>query len=103
MLSTADEYKRALESPRVVIRFTADWCGPCKRFAPTYDKLASKFLSVSFHTIDIDNKSLKRAVTENKVRAVPYFAFYRNGTLVDHCMGAHADVVEEKLATLSRV
>ena len=38
-----------------VIRFTATWCGPCKMYAPTFERVASETPGVQFKTIDVDS------------------------------------------------
>lgn len=38
-----------------VIRFTATWCGPCKMYAPIFEKVASETPGVQFKTIDVDS------------------------------------------------
>jgi thioredoxin-like negative regulator of GroEL len=52
-----------------VIRFTASWCGPCKMFAPTFDKVASQTPGVYFETVDVD--STNNLVLEYGIRNVP--------------------------------
>ena len=36
-----------------VVRFTAEWCGPCKAFAPLFDSIADKS-DEQFVVVDID-------------------------------------------------
>jgi thioredoxin 1 len=52
-----------------VIRYTAAWCGPCKMFAPTFNKVASETPGVQFETVDVD--SGHQSIMENGIRNVP--------------------------------
>jgi thiol-disulfide isomerase/thioredoxin len=66
----------------LIIKFGADWCGPCKKIAPAY----KIFINVSaenilFADIDVDeNLDLYMALKKHKmVQGIPVFlAFYGN-------------------------
>jgi thiol-disulfide isomerase/thioredoxin len=39
----------------IIIRFTADWCGPCKKIDPIIQEfLKTKHNNINFYTIDVD-------------------------------------------------
>src|SRR5687768_11019737 len=62
---------------RVVLDFTANWCGPCKKLAPLVAQLASIARNVVFCKVDVDqNEELqdRYSITE-----IPAFVFLRNG------------------------
>lgn len=52
-----------------VIRFTASWCGPCKMYAPIFEKVASETSGIKFETIDVDSGDQR--VIEYGVRNIP--------------------------------
>lgn len=52
-----------------VIRYTASWCGPCKLYAPAFNKVASETPGVQFETVDVD--SGHQSIMENGIRNVP--------------------------------
>jgi thiol-disulfide isomerase/thioredoxin len=44
---------------KVVIDFSASWCGPCKMMEPIIHAMANDFTDVEFIKIDVDELSVK--------------------------------------------
>jgi thiol-disulfide isomerase/thioredoxin len=62
-----------------IIRYTATWCGPCKMYAPTFEKVASNS-PLHFETIDVD--SGHPSIMEYGIRNVPTTVVVEaNGTI----------------------
>jgi len=56
-----------------VIKFYADWCGPCKTYAPVFDKVV-KELNVEYENINVD-KDTTGLAAKYKVRSIPLTVF----------------------------
>ena len=55
-----------------VIKFYADWCGPCRSYAPTFDKVSEKYSDqVEFFNINVDKDTDGLAAKYN-VRSIPH-------------------------------
>lgn len=68
----------------------ADWCGPCKMIAPTFESLANKFAKpnrIAFAKVDVDNQ--RDVAQQYGVRAMPTFVILRNGSVIDTIQGAN--------------
>jgi thioredoxin 1 len=68
----------------------ADWCGPCKMIAPTFESLANKFAKpnrIAFAKVDVDNQ--RDVAQQYGVRAMPTFVILRNGSVLDTIQGAN--------------
>jgi len=76
-----------------VIRYTASWCGPCKVFAPTFDKVAAETPGVQFETVDVD--SGHQSIMENGIRNVPTTVVIEaNGTIRKQSGNMSADALK---------
>jgi len=83
---------------KVVVDFTASWCGPCKKIAPFFVELAEKNRQIQFVKVDVDEN--EETAKECAVRAMPTFHFYKDGVKVDELQGADPKKLEEKVKSL---
>lgn len=48
-----------------VIDFSAEWCAPCKKFAPTFDRIGSNYRGrINFMHIDVDKPGSYKALVD---------------------------------------
>ena len=78
------------QTPIVVIKMSASWCGPCqnKKFLESYHKLKSSYLknkNVKFIELDVDDDT---DIIEDKkyynidVKLIPTFLISKNGNFI---------------------
>lgn len=70
----------------VVIDFWAEWCGPCRSFAPVFTKVSAEYGDVIFGKVDVDaNPGLAQAFG---VTAIPTLVVLKNNTVLHSQPGA---------------
>jgi thioredoxin 1 len=68
-----------------VIKFSGEWCGPCKLLAPIFEQVKSAVDGVSFQDVDVDNNSA--LAIQYKVRGVPTIVIEKDGQEVKRIVG----------------
>jgi thioredoxin 1 len=83
----ATDFEKAVEDNDIVlVDFWASWCGPCRQFAPTFDKASNENPDVVFGKVDTEaEQALARAAN---VTSIPTLMAFREGVLVFSQPGA---------------
>lgn len=71
--------------PNLVVKYWATWCGPCRMFAPTFERAAAE-VDATFAAVDIDK--VPEASVEYGVRGVPTVHQFKDGELAYQKAGA---------------
>lgn len=84
-------------NPIVILKFTAEWCKPCKTIQPFYEKLAADStlrrsnsgsqVAALFGMVDVDEAD--DVASEFKVAMMPTFVAIRDGKVVETMSGAN--------------
>ena len=61
----------------VIIDFYADWCGPCKNFAPIFDQASEENEEITFYKVNIENEPDLASIFG--VRSIPTTVYLRKG------------------------
>ncbi len=71
----------------VIVDFWAEWCGPCKMFAPVY-KQAAPSLEPRFRLLKLDTESNQTIAAERRIQSIPTLAIFKGGQEVARQSGA---------------
>ncbi|MBN9682073.1 MULTISPECIES: thioredoxin [unclassified Corallococcus] len=93
---TKDNFKETVgKSGIVILDWWATWCGPCRAFAPIFDKTSNKHADVVFGKIDTDAQPELSGAFE--IRSIPTLMVFRDGILLFEQPGAMPEAALEDL------
>jgi thioredoxin 1 len=85
---TSSPFKPDLSDGIAIVKFAAGWCGPCRLYAPAFERVALKNPDARFYDVDIDQcPDLKESYG---VETIPTTIFLKDGVEVDWVEGAQS-------------
>ena len=96
-LSAADFETAIAKNSIVLVDFWASWCGPCRAFAPVFDRSAQSHPDVVHAKVDTEAQQQLAAALE--IQSIPTIMAFRDGILVYRQPGAMpASALEDLVA-----
>ena len=98
---TAENFKATIEKQGIVLLdFWAEWCGPCRSFAPVFEKASNTHSDVVFGKIDTEaEQELSGAAG---IQAIPTLMLFRDGVLLFRESGALPPAALEELVSQAK-
>ncbi|UPQ79168.1 thioredoxin family protein [Flavobacterium azooxidireducens] len=87
------------QNNKVVVQYSASWCGNCRIMKPKFKKLASENDGITFVLVDAENSPESRKLAN--VSNLPTFATFVNGKLMNQTQTNKAEVLAELVSEIS--
>lgn len=98
---TGANFKDTIEKKGIVLLdFWAEWCGPCRAFAPVFEKASETHADVVFGKIDTEAQ--QELAGSAQIQAIPTLMLFRDGVLLFRESGALPPAALEELVTQAR-
>ncbi len=81
------------QNEKVVVQYSASWCGNCRIMKPKFKMLATQNENVPFIIVDAEQFPESRKLA--KVDNLPTFATFKNGVLVNQTQTNKVEVLTE--------
>ncbi|KAJ7802401.1 thioredoxin [Mycena olivaceomarginata] len=98
-IQNLDEFHKVINSPTpLIIEFWAEWCGPCKTFAPVFAKHSDQPENAKLQFYRVDMDLIEGFSAETGVLVLPTFSVFLNGDKIDEMMQTNSKVLAHMIA-----
>ena len=75
--ATKDNFGELVQKGKVLVKFYADWCGPCQMMKPIVEELAEKHEEIKVLEINIDDED--ELAEKYRVETIPCLVLLEDG------------------------
>jgi thioredoxin 1 len=78
---TKDDFEQTIaDQDFVVVDFWAPWCGPCRSFAPVYDKVSEDHEDILFAKVNTEDE--REIAAHFQIRSIPTLMIFREQIII---------------------
>jgi len=98
---TKDNFEQTVnEHSMVIVDFWAPWCGPCRGFAPVYEKASETHKDVVFAKVNTDEQ--QELAGAFQIRSIPTLMVFREKVILFQQAGALPGQALEQVITQAK-
>jgi thioredoxin 1 len=84
----------------IIVDFWAQWCGPCKSFAPTYESVSERHEDIVFAKINTEDE--QELAASFQIRSIPTLMIFREQIVIFSQAGMLPESALEDVITKTR-
>ena len=92
---TESTFEETVREGIVLVDFWAAWCGPCRQFAPVFEKASGEHTDITFGKIDTEDQPELAGMAQ--IMSIPTLMAFRDGVLVFSQAGALPETALEQV------